>query len=336
MPGSLLRRFTAATAVAASATLGLLVAGAAPASAAGSGYVRLAHLSPDTPSVDVYLAAQSGGKPQVFPGVGYGAMSDYLRLPVGSYAVSMRKAGAAANTPAVLTTQVTVAAGKAYTVAGVGRYADLGLRVLQDDLSLPTDNKAKIRIIQASVQAPVLDVALTTGSSIAKSVEFATTTSYRQVNPGRWTVEVQPASGGSSTELGVTCRSGSVYSLLVLDAGGGRLKAELRLDAKRGGVPQGGVATGAGGTWRPESDPGGASPALIGAALAALLVPAGVVLLRRRLATTNGRLATTNAPLATANARSATTNSLATANARSYPADGQPAPATGRRPATTQ
>ena len=62
-----------------------------PAVAAGPvGYVRLAHLSPDTPDVDVYLSAVSGGTAQRFPGVGYGTVSTYLSVPVGTYAVAMR------------------------------------------------------------------------------------------------------------------------------------------------------------------------------------------------------------------------------------------------------
>src|SRR5262249_41372853 len=94
-----------------------------PASAASDGYVRLAHLSPDTPAVDVYLDSVSGSVPQkVFPSVGYGAFSSYLALPTGTYAVSMRLAGAKASTPPVLSTQVTVQAGDAYTVAGVGKH----------------------------------------------------------------------------------------------------------------------------------------------------------------------------------------------------------------------
>src|SRR6187551_1485257 len=80
-------------ALAASATI---VLAATPAQAAGDGYVRLAHLSPDTPAVDVYLKSDSGAvKDQKFDGVAYGALSDYLRLPVGTYSVAMRKTGAA-------------------------------------------------------------------------------------------------------------------------------------------------------------------------------------------------------------------------------------------------
>jgi hypothetical protein len=252
---------------------------AAPAAAADDGYVRLAHLSPDTPQVDVYLKADAGGKEQTFPGVGYGIMSPYLRLAAGQYSVAMRKAGAAASTKPVLTTQVTVKSGQAYTVAGVGRYADLGLRVLQDDLKLPEPGESKVRIIQASVRAPVLDVGVDDGPRIADGVQFATTTDYRQVKPGSWTVKVQPSGGGRSSSLPCTLGAGSVYSLLVLDAKGGGLKPELHIDA--GGqsqVPRGGVATGTGGT-----QPGSPIPmALTLAGIAAVLTGGLVVLVRRR------------------------------------------------------
>ncbi|UQU66326.1 DUF4397 domain-containing protein [Couchioplanes caeruleus] len=267
--------------IVAGALAGLVVLGmaASPARAAGAGYVRLAHLSPDTPAVDVYLKSQSGAvDDQKFDGVAYGAMSNYLRLPTGSYSVAMRKAGAPASTRPVLTTQVTVGDGGAYTVAGVGRYADLGLRVFKDDLRLPGRDESKIRIIQASVRAPVLDVGGANGAAIADRVPFATTTGYREVNPGKWTVKVQPSGGGATSDLPCTLGAGNVYSLLVLDGKKGSLEPELHIDAARqGGVPQGGVATGAGGS-RPR-DP--LPAALLLAALTAMIT-GGVFLALRR------------------------------------------------------
>ena len=73
-------------AFAALAVLAAVILSASPAAAAGAGYVRLAHLSPDTPAVDVYLKSETGAvKEQRFPGVAYGAMSQYLRLLTGAY-----------------------------------------------------------------------------------------------------------------------------------------------------------------------------------------------------------------------------------------------------------
>jgi hypothetical protein len=263
----------------------LSTVGPIPAQAAADGYVRLAHLSPDTPAVDVYLTSQSGavGK-QVFPGVGYGVVSQYLKLPVGGYNVSMRLAGAAESTPAVLTTQVSVASGSAQTVAGVGRHAELGLRVLQDDLSLPKGNKSKVRIVQASVQVPVLGVSLTNGPSIADNVAFATTTEYFVVDPGSWQLQIRPATGGPSTKLSATLGSGNVYSLLIVDAGQGALKTQLFADAQKGrGLPFGGIATGGGGTAGTDKMP---VYLIVGASLLLLALATGVVVRLRRRRTT--------------------------------------------------
>jgi hypothetical protein len=264
--GPLTRALRRAAALAGAALLGvgLTTAAATPAAGASAasasvGYVRLAHLSPDTPAVDVYLAGPgSPNKPQVFPAVGYGALSDYLPLPAGRYAVSMRTAGAPASEPPVLTTEVSVSAGAAYTVAGVGRYADLGLRVLEDDLTAPGGGQAKVRVVQASVRAPVIDVAAAGGPEIASGVEFATTTRYEQVAPGTWTLRLEPP-GSAPTTTEVTLAGGNVYSLLVLDGERGGLTTQLRVDARGGAVvPAGGVDTGGGGLSAAASGPTGA------------------------------------------------------------------------------
>ena len=123
----------------------------------------------------------------------------------------------------------------------MGRHADLGLRVLTDDLSAPTDGQAKVRVVQASVRTPVLDVAAADGPAIADAVRFATTTDYQQVEPGRWRLRLRRRHG-PSTDAEVNLTGGAVYSLLVLDAKQGGLTAELRRDAEGGTVvPAGGV-----------------------------------------------------------------------------------------------
>src|SRR5882757_7325016 len=72
-------------AVAVMMVAGLL--GAAPAWASpGAGWVRLAHMSPNTPPVDVYL--YSFGDPRarlVLRHVSYGMVSPYQEVPAGDY-----------------------------------------------------------------------------------------------------------------------------------------------------------------------------------------------------------------------------------------------------------
>jgi len=215
----------------------------------------------------------------VFPGVGYGVVSKYLPVPTGTYAVAMRAAGAPATDPPVLTTNVTVESGRAYMVAGVGRHADLGLKVINDDLTPPPSGEAKVRVVQASLRAPALNLSIAGGSTIAGNVPFATTTDYFQVAPGRWTLRAQGAGGGPAATLGVRLDPGNVYSVLVLDSSSGALTAQLRLDAAgMGQPPTGGVQTGAGGS---RTSPGDRLP-LAAALVAVLLIVIGQTARRYR------------------------------------------------------
>ena len=258
---------------------GLTTAVAAPASAeAGVGYVRLAHLSPDTPPVDVYVDDLAGKmKGLKFDAVPYGVVSDYLSMSPGTYAVSMRKVGADPKSPPVLTEQVTVTAGSAHTVAGTGRFAELGISVIDDDLTAPPAGQSKVRVVQASVKAPTLDIKAADGPVIGTGVAFATTTGYTDVTPGTWTLDLQPQ-GGQLTTASVNLAGGTTYSLLVLDGKEG-LTTDLKVDATAGEItPAGGVETGAGGT----SGPPVALIVGLAAVVLAGLAAAGAVGLRRR------------------------------------------------------
>jgi hypothetical protein len=83
------------------ALIGLAAPVTAHAAAPAEGqpaYLRLAHLSPDTPTVDVYVdSAADPSRSFVVPGVGYGVVSQYQPLAPDSYVISMRAAGAPAS-----------------------------------------------------------------------------------------------------------------------------------------------------------------------------------------------------------------------------------------------
>src|SRR3954449_4863828 len=119
---------------------GTLAWPAPPAAAADTGMLRMAHLSPDSPAVDVTVEGSS----VTFEGVGYGDVTEYQALPAGTYTVDVRGAGADPASRPVLTTTVSVPPGTAQTVVGVGTFAQLALSVLQDDLSAPAAGKGRL------------------------------------------------------------------------------------------------------------------------------------------------------------------------------------------------
>lgn len=251
-------------------------ASAAPAST-GTGFLRLAHLSPNTPAVDVYL--YSFGNPSamvVLHHVAYGEVSPYESVASGEYTVAMRATGAKPSSQPVLSTTIDVVSGHAYTVAGMGPEAGLRLQVIDDSLASARD-ESLVRVIQASMHQA--RVTVTAGSTkLGSGLNFTKVTRYRAIKPGTVTVTATGQSEHGSGKF--TFAADTIYTVVVLDDSG-HLGLTSLVDSSGSKVmPAGGAQTGFGGT---AARPGAPLLPWAAAAAAGLLVTAaGVFRLRRR------------------------------------------------------
>jgi hypothetical protein len=256
------------------------VAAGSPARFPGSrgvGYLRLAHLVPDTPAIDVYLyPAGQASATVVLRHLGYGGFSPYQSVASGDYMVAMRAASAAPTATPVLSVTVDVVAGHAYTVAGLGPRSGMRLRVLTDQLRCPP-GLAMVQVIQASLQQP--EVTVTVGRQpLSRDQAFASITRYRVVHPGTWTVQAAGTSEHASAR--VTLAAGSIETLVVQDAPGHLTVSTLEDAAASKVVPDGAAAPGFSGT----APKPGMSPILwlaLACAGLLLLTMAGVVRFRQ-------------------------------------------------------
>jgi hypothetical protein len=286
--------------------LGLLCAslGAPAAAAEDGGELRFAHLSPDTPAVDVAVAPVPAGSSgpltdpgdDVVTGLAYGAVADPVDLPAGSYAVSVRAAGAGRTAAPVLSARVDLPAGGARTVTLGGAFADLALTTIPDDLSAPAPGTARVRVLAAAGGAGAVDVAVAGGPSLASALPFGAAGEPVAVPAGRATLTV--GGDGAAAEVPVSFAAGSVVTLLVLDDAGGGLAVRPVVDAAGPAVvPTGAVEAGSG------SLPGAA--ALVPLAVAAMTALAAAGRRGRVLLAATGLAAATAGALPAAAAEEA-------------------------------
>ena len=299
------RRFALSNTIRRVLVLGLAVllalALAAPALAQGGGeaQVRVAHLAPDAPNVDVYV----NGEPAL-TNVPYTTVSGYLPLPAGTQQITVYATGDT-STP-VIDAPVELAAGGAYTVAAVGLVADgsITAQVYEDDLRAPSSGNAKVRVVHASPDAGPVDVVPRGGDPLVTDLAFPNATAYAEVPAGTYTIDVN-AAGTDQTVLSVpdaTLADGGVYSafaigtvyadslnvLLVQDnaAGGATASASASSSAmaSSSASASSSATAGASASARPLPDTGGSTWLPLSAALA--LAGSGVValVLVRRLA----------------------------------------------------
>jgi hypothetical protein len=259
------------------------VIGQAPAGVAQtSSRIRLAHFSPDAPAMDVYLVGFDGEEVMLH-GLGFGEVSDYTPLEAGHYTFLLRRAGAPPESDPWVTTSADLMEGDAYTFAAMGPRSDVKQVLVTDDLAPPPAGQAKVRLIQASSSAGVVDVSDSDGWVLAEATAFGSTTEYAAIPAGPRSVEVQ-AAGGARAQRQLDFGPGTVNSLVVVEGSAGQpfevtnvvdatgvdVSGEGSLGATRA-APVGGISTGGGGTADTTGDQDGGglgAPALAGLGLA--------------------------------------------------------------------
>jgi hypothetical protein len=200
----------------------LLVLSLVPAAfAQANAKVRVVHASPDAPAVDVYL---NGNK--ALTNVPFFAASDYLDVPAGLHDIKVTPTGDA-NTTVIDAKGVAVEAGKAYTVAAVGKVAEIKPAVLADNLAAPAPGKAHVRVVHASPDAPAVDIKVKGGPTLISSLAFPKDSGYNPVDAGSYDLVVTPA-GSDAVALdlaGTQLEAGKIYDIFAV----GLLNGEPKL-----------------------------------------------------------------------------------------------------------
>ncbi|SEO78950.1 protein of unknown function [Halogranum amylolyticum] len=181
-----------------------------------TGMVRVAHASPDAPNVDVYVDGDV-----VLEDVPFRTVSDYLDVPTGTRTVTITAAGD--EETVAFEGDVEVGAG-AYTVAAIGELTSEDTEfqplVVEDDLSDPASESARVTLVHASPDAPAVDVTAGDGETVVFDGVAFGETGTAEVPAGDYTLEIRGDTDSNDgevvTTVDVTLEGGAVYSAFAL------------------------------------------------------------------------------------------------------------------------
>jgi len=178
------------------------------------GCLRVAHMSPNAPNVDVYLNGDA-----VLENIPFGAVSDYLTVPAAEHEVEITAAGDPDTS--VFSGPVTVAADTDYTVAAIGELGDDADQpfeplVLEDDNSGVGDDQSRLRVVHASPDAPAVDVTAAGGDAVLFDGVPYSGSGYVEVASDDYTVEIRGDTdtndGDVVADFDVSLNGGTVYT----------------------------------------------------------------------------------------------------------------------------
>jgi hypothetical protein len=173
--------------------------------------VRAVHASYDAGPVDILV-----DNVEVLGDVPFKAASGYLEVPAGDRNV---KVNAANTTTTVIDVTPTLERGMDYTMLAVGTLSPNTLEPLLalDDNSDPTSGNAKVRVIQASPDAPAVDI-LVDDVVVLSGVPYKAISGYLEVAAGAHNIKVN-ATGTSTTVIDVTptLTDGTIYTIIAMN-----------------------------------------------------------------------------------------------------------------------
>lgn len=219
-----------AVAVVAVAVVGVVTVRSAAADPS-TGLLRLAHLSPATPAVDVYATGPRLPPTRIASGVSYQGVSPYLAEPAGAYTLQARPAGAAPDSPPAISVSVEIPAGTAQTAAfidgGVG--SAMQMQVLDDETAPAPAGTGMVRVVQGADVGP-LDVTAVGGPTLARDLFYGSSTPYVSLPAHPWGIAVASRAGATASRV-IPVASTSVNSLFVTRGVDGKLAVIPVLDA---------------------------------------------------------------------------------------------------------
>jgi len=157
--------------------------------------VRVVHVSPVVPPVNVSVEDQS-----VAENASFGAVGNYQTVEAGEVEVEFVNAG---TDDELAESDVTLEPDSAYTVLIVGEQNDSTVQfdpiILQDTIAIPAESNASFRFVHGSPNMPAVDVTVADSNrTLAENVTFRQDGPYVSVPAGNVTVEIREATADSS------------------------------------------------------------------------------------------------------------------------------------------
>ena len=117
--------------------------------------VRVMHLSPDAPNVDVYV---NGDTTPLLTDIPFGSGTDYVEVPAGTYSFDVAPTGTSIGDSVLNIPSLVIEPGTRYTAAAIDEVATItALPLVDDDTLIPAGN-TRLQVVHAGAAVGEIDI----------------------------------------------------------------------------------------------------------------------------------------------------------------------------------
>lgn len=181
-------------------------------------YLSIANVSPTLGTYNVYL---DGTKANTSGALAFGGTMAYMTMEAGDRVV---KFTTESGTDILLNKTLNLEVDGIYSAFLIDKEPKLELLLVKDNITNANTDKAYIRFIHLSPDAPALDLVLNESSTLVSGQSYKTASSFQPIEPKAYTFNLKYTSSGNiavqSQEL--TLEAGKYYTIIskgLLNAG---------------------------------------------------------------------------------------------------------------------
>ncbi len=151
--------------------------------------LRVLHLSPDAPAVDIFIDAAT---PAAVSGLAFGEGIDYVSLPVGTYSVQVAAAGGTPDAAVLTVDALTLEKDAKLTAVAYGELASIGALALVDAQETSSPDHISVRAIHTAAGVGTVDIwhlpRVGTPAMLYEDVPFGGVGEYLDLPAGAYTI----------------------------------------------------------------------------------------------------------------------------------------------------
>ncbi|QIL39091.1 DUF4397 domain-containing protein [Pedobacter sp. HDW13] len=173
-------------------------------------YLRVVNASPSSATYNAYF----NGTMVTSAALPFGGSAAYGSYAPGAYTLKFTTASSAES---LLSKTVTLGVNTYYSTYLINKPAALDIYTIADDLSITATDKAYVRFINLSPDAPALDLAKTGATTtLATNKAYKTASAFTTVDAGTYTLDTKETSSGTvkATSASTTFVAGYHYDVI--------------------------------------------------------------------------------------------------------------------------
>ena len=161
-----------------------------PATTTATAQIRVLHMSPDAPLVDVY----ANGADRVVADLAFSESTDFLEVPAGIYDFDVSPAGTSVGDSVLAINGLELEEGMRYTAVAFNNVAGIQALPLVDDFEDVADGQIRVRAIHAAPGVGEVDIwnvpAQGEPAPLYENVPFAGVGDYLDLPVGEYTIGI--------------------------------------------------------------------------------------------------------------------------------------------------